>query len=110
MIKWITDVISVISSPKLDGSYDATRKESMVKSLFLYGFCDFMSVDKTSITRHIRKRHSVSSETEDSELKKPVQINSDEYKDGEKIYWFNIDSWREIYGEDNVDTLVKNNA
>ena len=40
--------------------------------------------DKTSITRHIRKRHSVSSETEVSGLKEPVQNNYDEYKDGEK--------------------------
>ena len=67
-----------------------------------------MSVDKTSLTRHIRKRHSVSSETEDSELEKPVQINSDEYKDGDKFYWFTIDSWREIYGEDTVDTTMLN--
>ena len=37
-------------------------------------------------------------------------FNADEYKDGEKIDCFTIDSWREIYGEDTVDTLVNNNA
>ena len=37
-------------------------------------------------------------------------FNAGEYKDGEKIDWFTIDSWREIYGEDTIDTLVNNNA
>ena len=32
-----------------------------------------MSVDKTSVTRHIRKRHSASSETEDNKLEKSVK-------------------------------------
>jgi hypothetical protein len=36
-------------------------------------------------------------------LKKLKQNLSDEYKDGEKIYWLTIESWRDIYGEDTVE-------
>ena len=35
--------------------------------------CDFVSVDKTSVTRHIRKRYSASLKTKDGELEKSVK-------------------------------------